>query len=152
MRFCLSIAFSIVATAALAEKDYTRLPLAPETTEVACDPQPSDDEKLRKAIEFYIRPQSIDPRTPVGDGYYDASIFESVDTALEAQPDCCQLLYRDAELYRSEDLKARLGENFGGFVRIKFATRMVAGSDVGHIYYANDYYVLDSCGNPVFDL
>lgn len=142
----------IVASAANAEKDYTPLPLAPETTEVACDPQPSDDEKLRSAIAFFIKRRSIDPRTPAGDGYYDASIYTSVDMALKAQPDCCQLLYRDAELYGSEKLKARLGENFGGFVRIKFANRMLAGSEAGKVYYANDYYVLDSCGNPVFDL
>jgi len=152
VRFYLPIVLSIFATAAGAEKDYTPLPLAPETTEVACDPQPSDDEKLRKAIAFFIKRMSIDPRTPLGDGYYDASIYTSVDTALKAQPDCCQLLYKDAELYGSEKLKDRLGENFGGFVRIKFAERMLAGPEIGHIYYANDYYVLDSCGNPVFDL
>lgn len=152
MRLYLSLVFSIVATAAVAEKDYTPFPLAPETTEVACDPQPSDAEKLRTAIAFFIKPRSVDPRTPAGDGYYDASIYASVDTALKAQPDCCQLLYKDAELYGSEKLKARLGENFGGFVRIKFANRTLTGSEAGHIYYANDYYVLDSCGNPVFDL
>lgn len=152
MKFSLSIALSIVATAAVAEKDYTRLPLAPETTEVACDPQPSDDEKLRKAIEFYIRPQPTNPKTPLGDGFFDASLFASVDAALKAQPDCCELLYKDAELYRSEKLKARLGDNFGGFVRIRFALRMLAGPELGNIYYSTGYYVLDSCGNPVFDL
>ncbi len=152
MRFYLSLVFSIVGSAATAEKDYTPLPLAPETTEVACDPQPSDDEKLRKAIASFIKVRSIDPRQPLGDGYIDLSIYTSVDTALEAQPDCCQLFYKDAELYESEELKARLGENFGGFVRIKFANRMLAGSEAGNIYYDNDYYILDSCGNPVFDL
>lgn len=152
MKFSLSIAFSFIATAAIAEKDYTPLPLAPETTEVACDPQPSDDEKLRKAIAFFIKRRSVDSREPLGDGYFDASIYTSVDTALEAQPNCCQLLYKDAELFGSEKLKARLGENFGGFVRIKFANRMLAGSEAGNTYYDNDYYVLDSCGNPVFDL
>jgi hypothetical protein len=148
----IAILFLCVAAPAAAERDYTPLPLAPETTEVACEPQPSDEAKLRKAIAFYIHPLGIDSKSPLGDGYFDASLFASVDSALAAQPDCCQLLFKDAELYGSERLKARLGDNFGGFVRIRFALRMLSGPEVGNTYYSTGYYVLDSCGNPVFDL
>lgn len=151
----ISVAFifaALTATQSIADGVPARIPLAPDTTEPACDPQPSDTEKLRKAIAFFISHRSSSPKTPLGEGYYDASFLKSVDTALAAQPDCCELLYFDLEMSRSQKFIDRLGPNFGGFVFLKFGKPLLTGPETGHVYYDNAYYVLDSCGNPVFSL
>jgi hypothetical protein len=151
-RHLLAIGLALAATLAGANSEIQKIPLAPDTSEPACDPQPSGTEKLRKAIEFFISYRNRSPRAPLGDGYFDATFLESVDTALAAQPDCCELLYFDHEMSRSQKFIDRLGQNFGGFVYINFAQRLLSGPEAGHVYYDNAYYVLDACGNPVFSL
>lgn len=141
-----------IPTTAVTENNNRPIPLAPEVTEPACDPQVSDAEKIRNAIAFSISTSSSSPMAPIGDGYFDARFLTTPETALAAQPGCCEIKYVDPELYRSQELKDRLGSNFGGFVFLKFAILVHTGTNAGHTYYSTDYYVLNACGDPVFSL
>ena len=149
---CVATGLFLAAGSVNADSEAKKISLAPDTTEPACDPQSSDTEKLRKALEFFVSHRSKSPMAPLGDGYYDATFLENVDTALTAQPKCCELLYFDHEMSRSQEFIDQLGQNFGGFVYINFAKRLLSGPESGHVYYDNAYYVLDACGNPVFSL
>lgn len=155
MRFFLSIAFFIVATAVLAEKDYTRLPLAPETTEVACDPQPPDDEKLLKALSFLISNRveilpviEADGKPTSVNG--PALTVDDPEAALAAQPDCCWIAYDDRELPHAPDLRDRLGDNFGGFAYARIGYRVRSGELAGQVANVWEFYALNTCGYPVF--
>lgn len=141
--------------AALAKDNYDPLPLAPDTTVAACDPQPSDDEKMLKALAFLIsRRGEIRPAIKV-DGAFTAMdgpplTVEHPETALAAQPDCCWIAYDDRESPRAPDLRNRLGNNFGGFAYARIGDRVRSGQYAGQISNTWQSYSLNACGYPAF--
>ena len=143
---------SIFGMPGSAEEAPRQIPYVPWTNEPACDPQPTDTEKIQKAVEFYVSGVSANPRQPFAGGVVDMSFLKDAETALAAHPDCCKIAYEDSELYVSREIIERMGPNFGGFVYLKFPRQLLTGGEAGNVYFSRRLYVVDACGNPVTEL
>ena len=135
-----------------ADEARRQIPFAHWANEPACDPQPTDAEKIQIAVEFYVSRVSANPKQPFADGVVDMSFLKDAETALATNPDCCQIAYEDSELYVSHEVIERMGQNFGGFVYLKFPLKLLTGPETGHVYYERRLYVVNACGNPVTEL
>lgn len=128
-----------MADVAEARRDTHPLPLAPDVTEPACDPQPPDDEKLLKALAYLIsRYPETRPAIEV-DGEFSQMdgpplTIDQPLAVLLAQPKCCWIAYDDRESPRAPYLRDRLGDNFGGFAYARIGDRARSGQYAGRIF------------------
>jgi hypothetical protein len=152
LAFVLIVGFAGIANA---DGEDDRLSLAPDKTDPACDPQPSDDEKLWKAMAYLIsntvevRPViEINGKLTSRDGL--PLTVDNPKAALAAQPDCCWISYDDRESPRARELRDRLGDNFGGFAYARIGYRVRSGELAGQVANVWASYALNACGYPVF--
>jgi hypothetical protein len=133
------------------------IPFAPATTVPACAVQPSEREKILNAIRFNLsRWPAIRPAIEIGGkpSALNGPVLKVENPAalLLAQPRCCQISDEENESWNAPFLRARLGDNFGGFARVRVGSRQFGTESLQpNVGYIGSVLVLDACGNPVYD-
>jgi hypothetical protein len=146
-----------LAGSATAGDRIDRLSLAPETTDPECDPQPSDDEKLLKALAFLIsnraeiRP-AIEVNGELTSSFAPPLTVEDPGAVLEVQPNCCWIAYDVREAPIARELRDRLGDNFGGFAYARIGIRFQSKELAVKVTNVWASFVLNACGYPVFKM
>ncbi len=121
------------------------------TAAPTCATQPSDAEKIRFAVAFFLSNRPNHAPFAYVDGRLisvEGGLWTDPDAAIAAQPDCCRLAYEDAETFKAPALKARLDDDFGGFAYVAFDTLSEYDGSL-RVARSFESYVLNSCGHPV---
>lgn len=124
------------------------------STQERCDPQPSDSQKLSKAVAHYLASNpSLRPFKFIEGELQqvEGELWTDPAEAISAQPGCCSIAYEDAETFKAPALKEQLGNNFGGFAYVSF-DYVAYHDDRLRIFRSFRSYVLNSCGDPIMTM